>query len=76
MQGSEFAGLEPFFARGLPQVERAAERAEERSTEAVPRVEEGRRLVSLEVLAGLSLERLLYYVLVGEGRTTKECAAG
>ena len=69
MQGSEFAGLEPLFARGELEVY-------ERATEAVPRVEEGRRLGRLEMLAGLSLERLLYYVLVGEGRTTKECAAG
>jgi hypothetical protein len=30
---------------------------------------ESRRMVDLETLAKMSLESLLYYVLVGEGRT-------
>jgi hypothetical protein len=40
------------------------------------RGEESKEMVDLEKLAGMSLESLLYYVLVGEGRAGKEPIGG
>lgn len=37
---------------------------------------ESKKMVDLEKLAGMSLESLLYYVLVGEGRTWIEPVKG
>jgi hypothetical protein len=37
---------------------------------------ESKRMVDLEKLAQMSLESLLYYVLVGEGRTRNESVEG
>ena len=37
---------------------------------------ESKRMVDLETLAEMSLESLLYYVLVGDGRARKEPVEG
>jgi len=75
----EFAGLEPLRMSGLSETgleagERAGKQSGAPAAAETGKEKEGRRMMNLEELAGMSLESLLYYVLAGEGRTMKESA--
>ena len=78
----ELALAKPFFADDVPggYMQRnelqMRERGVERSAVAVQRAEREECAARRERMEGMSLESLLYYVLVGDGRRMKESARG